>query len=238
MAAPGLEEPPEPPIPLDIGFCIGQGWKHTFANFGTIILVGLIYLAISFGVALVTNLIFGGQSDVRINGQGIQTTSGGPFSLIGDLIAQCVSIFLSLGAIHIGLRILRGEHPEVGEMFSQDSKFINGALATLLYFIMVFFGLICFIIPGIFLALRFGFYKEAIVEKNLDAISALKYSYQLSRENTLSLFGLAIICFLILLVGFIALYIGLIISFPVVWMTSLVAYRYLHAGPNGLKVLP
>ena len=30
MAASGREEPPEPPIPLDIGFCIGQGWKHTF----------------------------------------------------------------------------------------------------------------------------------------------------------------------------------------------------------------
>lgn len=238
IAAPGLEEPPEPPIPLDIGFCLGQGWKHTFANFGTIFLVGLIYLAISFGVGIVTTLIFGGQSDVQMNEHDFQTNSGSPLSLIGGLINQCVSIFLSLGTTHIGLRILRGEHPQVGEMFSQGNKFLNGALATLFFVIMFVLGLICFIIPGIFIALRFGFFMEAIVEKKLDAISALKYSYRLTRENTLSRLGLAIISILIVVAGFIALFVGLIIAIPVVWMTSLVAYRYLHAGTNGLKVLP
>ena len=238
MAASGREEPPEPPIPLDIGFCIGQGWKHTFANFGTIFLVGLIYLAITFGVWIVTGLIFGGQADLQMNERDFQTNPGSPLSFIGGLINQCVSLFLNLGITHIGLRILRGEHPQVGEIFSQGNKFLNGALATFLFAIMVVLGFICLIIPGIFMVLRFGFFMEAIVEKNLDAISALKYSYRLTRENTLSRLGLAIISILIVFAGVIALGVGLIIAIPVVWMTSLVAYRYLHAGTNGLKVLP
>ncbi|MGJ8696427.1 MAG: DUF4339 domain-containing protein [Verrucomicrobiaceae bacterium] len=230
--------PPEHPVPLDVTFCIGQAWKHTFANFGTIILTGLVYGAVVFGVGMVMGLIAGGGSGFQVTEEGFRTQSNNALSWVGEIVNQCVSIFLSLGATHIGLRILRGEKPEIGELFSQGPKFLQGALATILYFLMVVGGLILLIVPGIYLALRFGFYREAIVEKNLDAISALKYSSQLTRDNRLSLFGLWLLGFLITIAGALALLVGLIVAIPVVWLSTLVAYRYLHAGPNGLKVLP
>jgi len=86
-------------------------------------------------------------------------------------------------------------------------------------------------------ALRFGFYLQAIVDKNLGPIEALKYSYHLTRQNTMSLFGLYLLSWLILLAGALALLIGLLWAIPTFWLASLIAYRSLHSGKNSLKNL-
>lgn len=236
-------EPPAQPIPLDIGFCIGQGWKHTIANFGQIFLFGLCYFAVSMVIsAVLTGIgmaVDGPPQTIPIEGgQSIQVNSGGPVSSVASIIEQIVSIFLSLGAVRFGHRLLNGENPPISDLFSQGDKLLSGVGATILYFLMVIVGLILLIIPGIIVALRFGLFQQAIVEKQLGAIDSLKYSWNLTRENSLSLFGLYFVCFFIVIAGVLAVLVGLLWALPTVWLAGLIAFRFLHCGTACVEVRP
>ena len=236
-------ELPVNPIPLNIGFCIGQGWKHTIANFGQIFLFGLCYFAVSMVIsAVLTGIgmaVDGPPQVIPIEGgQSIQVNSGGPVSSVASIIEQIVSIFLTLGAIRFGHRLLNGENPPLSDLFSQGDKLLSGVGATILYFLMVIVGLIFLIIPGIIVALRFSLFQQAIVEKQLGAIDSLKYSWNLTRENGLSLLGLYFASFFIVIAGVLAVLVGLLWALPTVWLAGLIAFRFLHCGTACIKVHP
>jgi uncharacterized membrane protein len=91
-------------------------------------------------------------------------------------------------------------------------------------------GLILLIIPGIYLALRFGQYENAIVDKDLGVFDAFSYSSRITAENKLPLVGLFILCFLIVVAGAIALLVGLLFAVPLATLAPLVAYRWMQHG--------
>jgi hypothetical protein len=236
-------EIPAQPIKLDVGFCIGQAWKYTIANFGQIFLFGLCYFAVSIvisgvlsGIALAVD---GPPQTIPIEGgQSLTLNTRGPMTTVTSLIEQIVSIFLTLGAVRYGHRLLNGEKPPISDLFSQGDKLLSGIGASILYFLMVIVGLLLLIIPGIIVALRFGLFQQAIVEKQLGAIDALKYSWNLTRENGLSLFCLYFLCFLIVIAGILAILVGLLWALPTVWLAGLIAFRYLHCGTSCVEIRP
>lgn len=76
------------------------------------------------------------------------------------------------------------------------------ALASLLYVVMVFGGLIALIIPGIILGIAFSFYSFPVVEKNMGAIDALKASWNMTKGNRSNIFIFSLV---LLVVGMIVL---------------------------------
>lgn len=50
--------------------------------------------------------------------------------------------------------------------------------------------------------------------------------------------GFYLLGFLIVLVGLFAFFVGLLWAIPTTWLASLIAFRYLHNGPNSVKILP
>lgn len=224
---------PQLPVPLDIGFCFRQGWKCTLANFGQIFLFGLCYILISIVLTTVITVI-----TTAIDDPAITETGGGAVTLLLNLVERIISIFLSLGAIRYGHRLLNGDNPPISELFSQGSKLVNAILASILFYLMLFVGLVLLIVPGIIVAIRFGFFLQAVVEKGLGPFDALKYSWKLTKKNGFSLFGFYLLGFLIVLVGLFAFFVGLLWAIPTTWLASLIAFRYLHNGPNSVKILP
>ena len=170
-----------------------------------------------------------------------QMTSPGPtssaspvavgVSFILNLISKVVSIFLSLGATRIGLKLVSGEPAEVGMLFGEGSKLLRTIGASILFGLMVFVGCLLLIVPGIYLAIRFGQFQAAIVDRDLGVLDSLGYSSDITNNNRMSLFGLAVLSMLIVLAGAIALCIGVIFAIPIVWLAGLTAYRSLQYGP-------
>ena len=138
---------------------------------------------------------------VAIDGDFRTSSSIGLATLVTDLLLKVFSVFLSLGATRYGHRLLNGEKPEITVLFSQGNKVVSAIGANILYFLMVILGFIFLLIPGIILAIRFSFFQQATVEKRLGPIESLKYSWNLTRGNGLSLFGLGILSFFVLLAG-------------------------------------
>ena len=223
--------------PIDIGACVKRGFELTTRNFGIIVLVGLTYLGVTFGVGVILGLIdaafgFGhaGHAQWPSGAGGSMATyqqNGSPLSVI---VSQVLSSFLSLGVIRIGLNLVSGREVAVGQLFGEGRKLLRAIGATILYLLMVAFGMMLLIVPGIYLALRFGHYKMAIVDRDMGIMEAFNYSSSLTTNNRGNLFLLGMLSMLIIFAGLLACFIGLIFAAPVVWLSYVVAYRWMQYG--------
>ena len=64
-----------------------------------------------------------------------------------------INVFFQLGWIVISLKIIRGESPKIGDLFSQWRRYGTGLLASLMVSVLFMIGLVLLIIPGIIVGL-------------------------------------------------------------------------------------
>ncbi|MBB5351398.1 putative membrane protein [Haloferula luteola] len=244
--APWVEIPPGS-SQLEVGACISHAFQLTKRSFGTIIAVGAIYLGLIIGFGILQTTItailgMGSSGDTFAEistGSTTLSQQAPPAAQIVhwllEIVSHVFSVFLGLGITRIGLNIVDSRPVEISMMFGESSKLIRALVAGFLYGIMVAIGLVLFIVPGIYLALRLGQYHSAIVDRDLSIADAFGYSSKITEGNRLNLFGLGLLSFLIVIAGVIALLVGLIFAYPIVWLAGLVAYRWLQYGPAVLQ---
>lgn len=223
----GLEEIMPGSDPIDVGACVKRGFEITKRHFGTIFLVGLTY----FVVTIVASMVIG-----MIAGVGAAGTSGNEQNanlaivIITQVLSQVLSLFLSLGLVRIGLNLVSGKEASVGQLFGEGRKLLPAIGASILFAAMVFIGMLLLIIPGIYLMLRYGQFMNAMVDRNLGVLESFSYSSSITTNNRLNLFLLAILSLGIIIAGVLALVVGLIFAYPVVWLSWMVAFRWMQYG--------
>ena len=227
--------------PIDIMAIIKRAVELTKRHFAVILLTGLAYWGISFGVSFVLGAVQGvlslGAQPTIQDGQLVQpaATSGMiAFQIVQAVINQVLSLFLSLGATRVALNLVSGREASVGQLFSQGDKLLRMVGATIIFAIAVMIGTLLLIVPGIYIALRFGQYSTAIVDRNMGIMEAFNYSSSITTNNRMNLFGLGILCFLIVLAGLIALCVGVIFAAPIAWLAVPLAYRWMQYGNRAL----
>ena len=224
--APGSE-------PIDPMACLKRGFDLTKRHFGSILVVGLAYL----GISIVATLLFGAVDNAlgfgaapqnpTIQNQFATQQQSGPVEAI---LGQILSIFLSLGVTRIGLNIVSGKDFSVGMLFGEGRKLIKAIAASILFGLMIVIGFICLIVPGIYLALRFGQYMFAIVDKDLGVIESFKYSSEITKNNKGKIVMMGLLAFGVIIAGLLALVVGLVFAVPVTWIMGVVAFRWMQYG--------
>jgi uncharacterized membrane protein len=220
------QTPPPPPPPGDftpqpagqpafsVGNAVGYGWNAYWKNIGPMLLITIVIVAVQIVVGLV------GQ------------VSGKPFvAFVFNLIGWIVGMILAFGLYRASLAVVRGQTPEVGMLFETDGlgSFI---VAAILYGLMVFFGLIFCIIPGIILAIMFMFYGYLIVEDpTLGPTDALSKAQQLTKGRLGELFVFGLALFGINLVGALICGVGLLFTYGITAIAVAYAYRTLNGEP-------
>jgi hypothetical protein len=231
-----LAEIPPGSEPIAIMACVKRGITLTARNFPMILLVGLVY----FGVTLAAGHVFGlidsalglspaPKTTFQPEGglSSSQQTDSGP---VASVLGQILSIFLYLGLTRIGLNIVSGKPFAIGMLFGGGDKLLRAIGATILYVAMVLVGLVLLIVPGIYLAMRFGQYQVAIVDKNMGILESFAYSSSITTNNRMNLFGLAVLSILVIVAGCAALIVGIFFAIPVAWLSWVVAYRWMQHG--------
>ncbi len=221
--------------PMD---CFSRGIELTKRKFlPDILLIGIVYFGCIFGLSIVTSVIelivTGGQ---RTSGE--MTSVNVFFVILNQIVMQVVSIFLQLGLARIGLNLVSGKEVSIGLLFGQGSKLLNAVLASILFYIAVMIGLILLVVPGIYIALRYGQFMNAIVDRDLGVIEAFEYSSSITTNNRLNLFLFWLLALIAFIIGAIPCGLGLIFIGPVVWLSSVVAYRWMQYGPDAAKDHP
>ena len=147
-------------------------------------------------------------------------------------VILCVTIIgiLAIPAVVGGytesmIRAARGEKVEIGDFFKIGfNKFGTLLGAGILIFLGVAIGLICFVLPGIYLMIRWFFVTQLIVDKN----AGISEAFQQSGKMVSSIFWEVLAVFILITVieamgG--AIWIGLLITIPYVALVS--AHYYL-----------
>ena len=96
-------------------------------------------------------------------------------------------------------------------------------------------GLLLLIVPGIYIALRYGHFMTAIVDRDLGVFEAFSYSESITTNNLMNLFVLGLLGMVAVFVGAILCLVGLVVAVPVVWLGGLVAYRWMQYGSSAAK---
>ena len=127
------------------------------------------------------------------------------------------------GYIHSFLRMSNGEKVEIGDFFKYGfNKFGRLLIAGIIYPIGVMLGFICFIIPGIYLMIRWFFIVPLIMDKDLGVAEAFDYSGRMSNGILWDIFSIFILNAIIKGVGGLIV-IGSIFTSP---LTYIVICRY------------
>jgi hypothetical protein len=126
-------------------------------------------------------------------------------SLIGGLV---VTPIVAGTIIYFIYRYFKQGTQDLNGAFQQGSsksfQFIIGAIA---YLIMVAIGLVLLIVPGIYVAVLFGFFPYALITQNYSLIDSFKHSASIVKGRWWQVFG----SMLLLLVFFIPIYLAVVV---------------------------
>lgn len=149
-------------------------------------------------------------------------------SQITSLIITFLQLYLALGFTKIILLLLDDKHAEVKDIVNNGNLFLSYFVGWFLYTFAVIIGLFLFIIPGIFIAIRFQFYPYFIIEQNDNAIKSLQKSFFLSQNLTLDLLLFGITVIIANITGILFLGVGIIVTYPITTLATAIIYKGLQ----------
>lgn len=181
---------------FSIGQCIGRGWDLVMANFW-----------LTVGATFIMTLV---------------TTAVGAVPFGGLLLNYVFWGGLDL----MFLKLIRGQRAELGDSFAGFSlAFVPLMLFSIVGQLLVGIGFVLCLLPGIYLMIAWLMFGALlIIDKKLDFWPAMELSRKVVTRHWWKVFGLFIVCLLLLIVGLLACVVGVFIALPVV--TAAVVYAY------------
>ncbi|HWP61053.1 MAG TPA: hypothetical protein VN495_00410 [Candidatus Paceibacterota bacterium] len=200
---------------LTAGSCIRFGWETFKKRPWFLIGVYVLFLA-------VVGLIGGVLSELG---------KVGPAVAFAATIARlAIDMLAGMGIIAISLKA----HDDVATITLSDlwhpEPFWYFVGASILAGLAVVGGIILLIVPGIIFALMFGFAKYLVIERGLRPMEALRESRRMTNGHKWMLFRLALLSFLVVLLGVVCLIVGVLVAVPVVTLASVHAFRTLQSA--------
>lgn len=230
-------------VSAKLGDWIGEGWRMFVAQWQAWVVNSLVVFVVAslpaFPIVVACWIVFVGAAVISAgqapNPAGI--TAGIIAALVGVvifvfLLALAAGSFFSAGLHRAALKQLRGEKVVVADVFSGGRYFLRVAGATLILAALSFIGLLMCILPAFLVSGLFYFTVFLIVDKDLGVIDAMRTSYDTCKKNVLwfALFGL--ILSVIAQAGYYALYVGLLVSYPLLFTIGGIAYRDVFDVPG------
>ncbi len=200
------------PEKLSVKEIFKQAWQVFKANWKVIFLTGAIYLGVQFLEGMISGFI--------------QVPALSFMFQVGTMI---LDLLMSVGFTKVFINLVRGEEVSPVMLFNQAHLLWRYFLASLLVGLVVIAGLLLFIVPGIYFALKYAFVLYLVVDRSLTAREALRLSAQMTDKIKWRLLWFNIVAGLFNLAGVLALGLGWIITVPVTYLAFAYLYNILLA---------
>jgi uncharacterized membrane protein len=195
--------------PFSIGEAFQEGWRLTKNNIAFL----LVYQLIVFILMAIT----GGTHD---------KWEWSLWHLMGWLIV----VVTKMGLYHSALLIAAGQKPGFDELYKNWRMLYSWVVASFFFGVVFVIGLILFIVPGLYLWARYGFYPFFILDKESGPLEALNQSAEATEGMRWPVLLLFLACLGLNLVGILLVGIGLLITVPVTLLALAIVYRKINAS--------
>jgi hypothetical protein len=148
-------------------------------------------------------------------------------------LAQLVQILFAFIWIRFALTIYDGRPFELRELVPDARMFLNYLAVSVLYGLLVTLGLVLFVVPGLYLAVRYGFTGFLVADGRAEVLDSFHQSSELTRGVRGKVFGLMLVLFLLNFLGALLFGIGLLFTVPVSAFAMTLVYRRLLVRAEG-----
>lgn len=138
-----------------------------------------------------------------------------------------LQFLMAIGATRIQLDIVDGKEPTFRQLFNSEGIYWRYLWTSVLYGLLIIAGLILFIIPGIYWAVRYQMTLYAMVDQKLGVRAAFTRSSELTHGRKWWLIGFGITMFGVNILGLLVFFVGLIVTIPLTSLAHFYLYRYL-----------
>lgn len=189
-----IQEEVSGPRSIKVGEVFSRAWNLFKANLGQVIgihvLAYILCVVASFVVLFVISAI-GFAGLLAIAGKpdpGVMVLSVVIFYIALILVSGVVQLYFMLGVLSFLLKLVRGEQPGFNLIFSGGPYLGRMLLCSIVFFLAYLLGYLCFVIPGLIIALMFWPYPYLLIDRNLPGIDAFTDSRKITKGNLMSLF--------------------------------------------------
>lgn len=196
-------------LSFSLGEAFGYGWQMTRKHFK--LLLGVIVL---LGTVMAFENYF---SDDESKYQ----------SFLGTFVFWVLSAIIQMGAMKVFLKLHDGQTVFFKDLFSCWKLFFKYLFGNICYALAVFGGFVCLIVPGIILLIRCQFYSYFIIDKKAGPVEALRLSYKATKDNVWKLFCFDLAFTGVIILGAMALLLGLFVAIPIASLAFVYVYRKL-----------
>jgi zinc-ribbon domain len=163
-------------------------------------------------------------------GWNLVTADLGNYLLVSLIFCLLNGVPLIQGALIAGFHVftmkkLMGRRAELGDLFKGFNFFVATLVASLLIGLFTFCGTLFLIIPGLVIAAMYKFTYLFIVDKRMDFWPAMQASHAVTRNDYFGFTAFLVLLFLVNVVGFLCLLVGLLVTIPVTFAAITVAYQ-------------
>jgi hypothetical protein len=199
----------EVPIRIDAGEVISTSWSIYKSQMG---------------------LCIGGVMTVLVLG----SLAGIPAEMVSDddhllrallgIFSNLIGMYLNLGQNILLLRIARGENAEFSDIFSGGKYFLRMVGNSIVFGIVVGFGILLCVIPGIIFSLMYWPFAYVLVDTDARGLGPLERAKTITSGNWGAVFLLGLATIGLMFAGLLAVGVGLIFTIPFALVLFAVAY--------------
>ncbi len=198
-----------------VGTSYNIGWDLLKNNFVELLLLIVISMAVNIPVGI-----------TRVGAEAVGLGAGGVIlGLMGIVIGLFIAAPIRYGVSWVFLKLIRGEDFDVADVFAGfKDNYINVILANLLTAAIVIAGFIFLIVPGIIFACKLAFVPYLVMDKKMDAVDAVKASWNMTKGYTWTIFLIGLLAIPIVIMGLLMVIVGIIPA--IMWVEGASAAIY------------
>jgi len=198
---------------------------------GPVLLASVTIVGITIVLGIITSALSGGFSQSTPLGPGsMNFTADRPSSFLGNLIETIVGLILSGVAAKAALEVTEGKPYDFFAAFGKVN-YLRLILASLLVGVLVTVGFILLVIPGLIVLFLTYLTTYSLVDDDKSPVDAIKDSISLVSANIGESLLLALLSVVVIIAGFIALCVGILVAMPITIFAAAYAYRSFHGQP-------
>jgi len=232
--AAGLDDPTGPPgalapVEIEIVPILTRSWELLRQRPGTVIGAVMIPFSITIGVSALTGAVEGVTEQLG------SSTVATVVWVVLQVVGWIVPAWLQLGMVRVLLHVARGSSANLASLFGEGQLLFSVVIASIVVTIGVVIGLVLLVVPGVVLALGWGFYTYTMVDQNLDPIESLRESWRVTNGYKTRLLIVSVaIGILALLATLVTCGVGVLVVLPIVSLGQTLVYDSLlrRKGPR------